>query len=215
MNAANDDKINLRSLIYLFYGDITKLRIDCIVNSANWTLKSGGGVCGAIHRASGQNKKLGVSNIETECNEKYPNGCELGEAVITQAYELPCKYVIHTVGPSNVANDESCKLLANCYSNTLDLAFITSSKSQNDDTNDKNAEESQSQKIKQICFCSISTGTHMLKIEDASQIAVKTSIQWLEKNINMIKNKRVQKIVFCCFSESDLEMYKKALSVCL
>ena len=94
--------------IALLKSDITKLKIDCIVNAANKTLLGGGGVDGAIHGAAGVELRL-------EC-EKL-NGCETGEAKITSGYKLPSKKVIHTVGPMG----EKADLLENCYKNSLDL----------------------------------------------------------------------------------------------
>ncbi len=104
--------------ILLQKGDITKLKVDAIVNAANNSLMGGGGVDGAIHRAGG-------SIILHECKEivKQQGGCKTGEAVITNAGSLPCKKVIHTVGPvyQNGKHNEYL-LLADCYINSLKLA---------------------------------------------------------------------------------------------
>jgi O-acetyl-ADP-ribose deacetylase (regulator of RNase III) len=157
--ARNDNEIIMTSKIELYKGDITKLKIDAIVNAANTSLLGGGGVDGAIHRAAGPelleyNKKLG--------------GCSTGEAKISPGFKLPAKYIIHTVGPVwNGGNNNEDKLLANCYKNSLTLA----------------AENN----IKIIAFPSISTGVYRFPIERASKIAVKEVKKFLEENLSIEK----------------------------
>jgi O-acetyl-ADP-ribose deacetylase (regulator of RNase III) len=155
--------------------DITKLKVDAIVNAANRTLLGGGGVDGAIHRAAGP-------KLLEEC--KTLGGCETGEAKITKGYNLPAKYVIHTVGPVwyGGKNDEE-KMLALCYRNSLVLAV-------------KNG-------IKTIAFPSISTGAYGFPIEKASLIAMNEVKNFLEKNDFL------GKIIFVLFSEKDFLLYKK------
>lgn len=132
-------------------GDITKYRVDAIVNAANCTLLGGGGVDGAIHRAAGK-------GLYEECLTL--NGCKTGEAKITKGYNLPAKYVIHTPGPVyHDGNHKEKELLASCYRNCLLLA-----------------EENH---IKTICFPSISTGVYHYPLIEASQIAIKTIKQTL------------------------------------
>jgi len=132
--------------IELVLGDITKLKVDAIVNAANTMLLGGGGVDGAIHRAAGP-------ELLQECRKL--GGCQVGEAKMTKGYRLPAKHVIHTVGPvwrGGKANEE--EILANCYRNSLRLA-------------EENG-------IKSVAFPSISTGAYHFPIEAASRIAVET-----------------------------------------
>ncbi|WP_083468802.1 O-acetyl-ADP-ribose deacetylase [Nostoc piscinale] len=134
------------SLIEIIQGDITQLSVDAIVNAANEELMPGGGVCGAIHRAAG-------IGLWEECRQL--RGCETGEAKITKGYNLPAKWVIHTVGPvwkgGNYREDE---LLASCYCNSLALAA--------------------QYEIKTIAFPAISTGVYGFPMERACKIAIAT-----------------------------------------
>ena len=140
------------SIIRLMQGDITKQKVEAIVNAANSRLAGGGGVDGAIHRAGGP-------KIMEEC-KKY-NGCPTGTAVITTGGNLPAKYVIHTVGPvyQNGTSGES-ELLQSAYLNSLKMA-------------EKNS-------IKIIAFPSISTGVYGYPIKEASVLALETVVSYLK-----------------------------------
>ncbi|HLS07748.1 O-acetyl-ADP-ribose deacetylase, partial [Lentibacillus sp.] len=137
----------------LLTGDITKLETDAIVNAANGTLMGGGGVDGAIHRAAGKELLEECKRVREEQlnGEKLPTG----EAVITSGYNLPAKYVIHTVGPVwNERDNNQDEQLAKCYWNSLDLAM-------------------EKQAIS-IAFPSISTGVYSFPVDLAAETALKT-----------------------------------------
>jgi len=149
----------MKNKIEIQKGDITKLKVDAIVNAANTSLLGGGGVDGAIHRAAGPellefNRKLG--------------GCSTGEAKISPGFKLPAKFIIHTVGPvwDGGKNNED-KLLANCYKNSLKLA--------------------RENKVKTIAFPAISTGVYRFPLERATKIAVDEVKKFLEKNESIEK----------------------------
>ncbi|HRW63622.1 MAG TPA: O-acetyl-ADP-ribose deacetylase [Bacteroidales bacterium] len=164
--------------IELVKGDITQLKVDAIVNAANRSLLGGGGVDGAIHRAAGP-------ELLVEC--KTLNGCETGEAKITKAYNLPSKYVIHTVGPiwyEGVRNEPD--LLANCYKNSLKLA--------------------KENKIRSIAFPNISTGVYRFPKDFAAKIAIRTVKFFL------CQNKEIKQVYFVCFDDENYEIYQSILN---
>ncbi len=165
----------MKTKIEIIQGDITKQKVDAIVNAANTSLSGGGGVDGSIHRAAGPelldyNKKLG--------------GCPTGEVKIAPGFNLPSKYVIHTVGPiwdGGGRNEDN--FLANCYKNSFALAV--------------------ERKFKSIAFPSISTGVYRFPLERAVNIALSETHKFL------VKNDELEKIIFVCFDERTKDIYIK------
>jgi O-acetyl-ADP-ribose deacetylase (regulator of RNase III)/RimJ/RimL family protein N-acetyltransferase len=161
--------------IEIILDDITKLEVDAIVNAANRSLLGGGGVDGAIHRAAGP-------GLLKECQEL--NGCETGAAKITKGYNLPAKYVIHTVGPVwHGGNQKEPELLASCYKQCLNLAVA------------KN--------ISTIAFPNISTGVYGFPKLDAAKIAIETVKEFLKENAQF------GKVFFCCFDGENWDIYNQ------
>ncbi len=159
------------SRISTIRGDITKIKVDAIVNAANSSLLGGGGVDGAIHRAGGP-------VILEECRKivARQGSCKTGQAVITSAGNLPAKFVIHTVGPVwNGGRNKEAEKLANCYTNSLKLAAENNCSS--------------------IAFPNISTGVYGYPKAEAAKIAVQTVKEFLSEN------DLPEEVVFVCFDE--------------
>lgn len=160
--------------IKIIAGDITKYIGDAIVNAANCSLLGGDGVDGAIHRTAGH-------GLLEECMTL--GGCKIGQSKITGAYNLPCKYVIHTVGPVWYGgNKGEAELLTSCYKTSLDIAM--------------------EKKLKSIAFPCISTGAYGYPKDNAARIALETSNEHPYNG----------EITICCFCEQDKEIYLSILA---
>jgi len=141
-----------QSILELTVGDITKQKTDAVVNAANKRLAPGGGVAGAIHRASGD-------RLWDEC--KQLGGCQTGEAKITKGYNLSSPYIIHTVGPVYSGSPNDPEDLASCYIKSIDIAVKNN--------------------LKSISFPALSTGYFGYPVEKAARIAIKTVVEKLKK----------------------------------
>ncbi|RQM05179.1 hypothetical protein DH86_00003176 [Scytalidium sp. 3C] len=170
----------LNDKIGLIRGDITKLQVDAIVNAANSDLAGGGGVDGAIHQAAGP-------ELLRECYRLQ--GCDTGSAKITGAYQLPCKAVIHAVGPIYWSTDpeDAARLLAGCYTTSLGLAVKNN--------------------LKSIAFSSISTGIYGYPSQDAASVAIQAVKGFLEGN----DGSKLEKVIFCTFAPKDVAAYNNTL----
>ncbi|XP_073337805.1 ADP-ribose glycohydrolase MACROD2 isoform X5 [Pagrus major] len=171
----------LTDKVSLYKGDITVLEVDAIVNAANSSLLGGGGVDGCIHKAAG-------SCLYDECHSL--NGCETGKAKITCGYDLPARYVIHTVGPvarGHVGPTETNDLTS-CYQNSLRLM--------------------KEHGLSTVAFPCISTGIYGFPNEPAADIALNTVKSWIEENPD-----KITRVIFCVFLETDFAIYKKKMSV--
>ena len=174
--------------IYLWQGDITRLAADAIVNAANSALLGcfvpcHGCIDNAIHSAAGVELRLECSRIMEKQRTKEP----VGRAKITKAFNLPCRYVLHTVGPiiHGKVTKKDCALLADCYRSCLALAT--------------------SYQLKSIAFCCISTGEFHFPNEKAAEIAIQT-VRDFQKN-----NQNSPEVIFNVFKDSDYQIYKQLL----
>jgi O-acetyl-ADP-ribose deacetylase (regulator of RNase III) len=166
-------------VLELTQGDITDQEVDAIVNAANSRLAGGGGVDGAIHRRGGP-------EIMRETDQRYPNGCSTGNAVITSAGKLNCRYVIHAVGPVWQGGTKGeAELLQAGYERCLDLALEHGCKS--------------------IAFPSLSTGAYRYPVPQASEVALSTCAEFLRRH------QSPQRIRFVLFDSATLESYHRTL----
>ena len=155
--------------------DITTLAVDVIVNAANRSLLGGGGVDGSIHRAAGPELLAACIDL---------NGCETGQAKITQAFKLPSKFVIHTVGPVWTGGEKNeASLLSSCYTRSLSLAC--------------------DHELATIAFPAISTGAYGYPLMKATQIAVESVTNW--------QSVYPKNVIFCCFDNQTLNIYEEIL----
>ncbi|KAG8909830.1 hypothetical protein FRC01_006699 [Tulasnella sp. 417] len=174
----NVDEEVLEKVSVLKY-DITRLRVDAIVNATKSSLSVGGGVNEIIHDAAG-------SGLLNECREL--NGCEVGKAKITGGYRLPATHVIHTVGPiydEYRTEKEAAELLRSCYTQSLKLAV--------------------EKELKTVAFCSISTGLNGYPIDAATKEAMAATRAFLDSE----DGQKIDRVMFCTFSGSDTEVYKQ------
>lgn len=167
----------------IIVGDITKLRVDAIVNAANQRMLGGGGVDGAIHRAAGPELLAACEAVE----EVRPAvRCPTGEARITGGFNLPADHVIHTVGPVYGGGHRGeAELLHHCYTHSLALA--------------------EQHELKTIAFPGISTGVYGYPKREAAEIAIAAVRNWLAGHA------LPQHVTFCCYSEGDAEIYRELL----
>lgn len=174
--------------LVLWRGDITTLKVDGIVNAANRALRGCFVPCHScvdniIHSVSGIQLRLACDKLMTEQGYDEPTG----KAKITPAYNLPCRFVLHTVGPivADRLTETHCRQLADCYKSCLELAS--------------------GKGLRSIAFCCISTGEFRFPQKKAAEIAVQTVTEFLQTNV------QIEKVVFNVFKQEDYDIYKKLL----
>lgn len=158
-------------------GDITALEMDAIVNAANHSLMGGGGVDGAIHRAAGAELKTACQALR---HKQWPDGLPDGEVTLTPGFNLPARYVIHTVGPVYAKTKDKSALLASCYQKSLALA--------------------RERGLKTLAFPAISTGIYGYPFDQACDIVLEVMAQELPCS--------EQTVTLCFFSAEDVESFR-------
>lgn len=170
--------MEIQEKIRIVRGDITRLQVDVIVNAANRSLLGGGGVDGAIHRAAGP-------RLLEEC--RTLNGCRTGESKMTNAYNLPCQKIIHTVGPVwQGGGHHEAELLSSCYDSALRLA------AEND--------------LRSIAFPCISTGVYGYPHKKAAEIALHAILNRLHDGTY------TGEVILCCFLQEDADIYNALMN---
>jgi O-acetyl-ADP-ribose deacetylase (regulator of RNase III) len=173
--------MKLKDRIEVMQGDITRLKVDAIVNAANPSLMGGGGVDGAIHRAGGP-------QILEECKAIIAKigRLDTGKAVITSGGNLPAAHVIHTVGPVwHGGEQQEAKLLAEAYTNSLTLASEKG--------------------LRSIAFPNISTGVYGYPKREAAQVAFRAVTDYLKTH------PLPETVIFCCFDDKNYQLYQELL----
>lgn len=183
-----DDLHPIQPEMYLWEGDITTLKCDAIVNAANNQMlgcfcPNHGCIDNAIHTYAGVQLRLACAEII----QKQGHTEETGKAKITSAYNLPCKYVIHTVGPivSGYLTDNDCRLLESCYRSCLEIAVTNH--------------------LRSIAFCCISTGEFHFPNDKAAEIAIETVRKYKKETHSEIE------VIFNVFKEEDYNIYRELL----
>lgn len=183
-----EDLPQRKDRLYLWQGDITTLAADAIVNAANSQMLGcfvpcHGCIDNAIHSAAGVQLRLECANIMGQQQSEEPTG----RAKITKGYNLPCRFILHTVGPIiyGAVTKRDCELLANCYISCLELAAFY--------------------QLKSVAFCCISTGEFHFPNEWAAKIAIQTVKKYQHKNQKGLE------VIFNVFKDSDYEIYKRLL----
>ena len=183
-----EELVSVQKGLYLWQGDITKLKADAIVNAGNSALLGcfipcHGCIDNAIHSYAGVQPRLECQHIMEKQGIPEPTG----KAKITKGYNLPAKYVLHTVGPiiRGKLTEKDCELLASCYRSCLELA--------------------DAYRLKSIAFCCISTGEFHFPNDMAGYIAVNTVKDYLKQTNSKIE------VIFNVFKEEDYQIYKRLL----